>query len=202
MTAQRPTSNLLDDQGRSYTLLYSEGFDYITQLPGDSPDATGGMVMLGGGLFQAGDNGFCEIGEGSDEGVSLMACAHVSGVLGAVTGRLGGFAVEDVWTGSLGFTPDGMAWVGEVPERIAGRKRPAGTEREVKDGGILVKGREWVAAGFSGEGMVNSWLSGVALGKMVLGGKEDEVGLPRPMLITEKRVKSADLLELAQEWLV
>lgn len=150
--------------------------------------------MLGGGLFQSGNFGFGEVGETSDEGVSLMATAHVGGVLGAVIGWPGAVRVEEVWTGVMGFTPDGMAWVGGVPERLTG-----GRERPVEGEGV-VQGREWIAAGFCGEGMVNAWLSGVALGRMVLGEKEEEVGLPKPMLITEERVRNADLMDLVIEW--
>lgn len=187
MTSQRPPQPALDARGRSYSFLWSAGLDYLTQLPGDSPHGTANMVMLGGGLLQAGNNGFGELGEPGDDAVSLMASAHVAGLLPAITGKPVG--VESVWTGTMGFTPDGMPWVGAVPERLAGaRKRP-------------LDGREWVVAGFCGEGMVNAWLSGVALGRMVLGEAEGAVGLPALMRMSEERVKRADLLDLAREWL-
>lgn len=180
MSAQQPTEPL-DALGRSYTFLWSEGFDYLTQLP------TGGTVMLGGGLFQSGNMGFGEIGERDDSSVSLFASAHLAGILGVVTGQPGLARVESVWTGTMGYTPDGMPWVGAVPEHLAGgRKRPRA-------------GGEWVVAGFCGEGMVNAWLCGEAVGRMVGGEDEGGVGLPRPMALTEERIKRADLLELAKE---
>lgn len=201
MSAQRPTTNLpggaLDALGRSYTLLWAEGFDYLTQLPAsssndddndDNDEDDANMVMLGGGLFQSCDMGFTEIGERADDDVSLFASAHVAGILQVVVGRPGCVSVDAMWTGSMGFTPDGMPWVGAVGERMAdGRRRPEG-------------GREWIVAGFCGEGMVNAWGCGVALARMVRGEREDEVGLPAPMLMTEERVGKASLLELATEW--
>lgn len=178
MSAQQPTAPL-DTLARSYTFLWAEGFDYLTQLH------PGGTVLLGGGLFQSGAMGFGEIGERDDSGVSVFASAHIAGILGVVTGRPGDVRVDCVWTGTMGYTPDGMPWVGAVPERLAGgRTRPRA-------------GGEWVAAGFCGEGMVNAWLCGEAVGRMVCG--EGDTGLPRPMLLTEERVQSADLMDLARE---
>ncbi|KAH7921281.1 FAD dependent oxidoreductase [Leucogyrophana mollusca] len=60
---------------------------------------------------------------------------------------------------------------------------------------------EWIAAGYSGEGMVHAWLSGTALAGMVSGVAEAEDGMfPCEVLsVTEKRWKRAkaeDLLDL------
>lgn len=140
--------------------------------------------MLGGGLFQAGNNGFGEIGVPDDDGMSILAGAHLGGVVGVVTGGKE-CVVEERWTGTIGATRDTMAWVGEVPVGISGRERPR-------------EGKEWVAAGFSGEGMVNAWLSGVGVGRMVRG---EEGGVPGVMGVSEERVKRGDLLDLVREYM-
>ncbi|KAM3420855.1 hypothetical protein BST61_g4094 [Cercospora zeina] len=83
--------------------------------------------------------------------------------------------VRKVWSGIMGFTPDAMPWVGEIPESITGR--PAGGE--------------YIAAGFNGYGMPLCWGCGEAVAKMLLG-KKDEVmeWLPENFLITNARLKS------------
>lgn len=146
------------------------------------------MVLIGGALFQTGNFGFGEVGA-TDEDMNIFASAHLAGIVSAVTGKHGATMTEDAWTGVMGFTPDLMAWVGPVPMSMTGRReRPEG-------------GKEWVAAGYCGEGMVNAWLSGVAVGRMINGEDEGNVGLPKAMLCTEERARNADLLDLVNEYL-
>jgi glycine/D-amino acid oxidase-like deaminating enzyme len=85
------------------------------------------------------------------------------------------------WTGIMGFSRDEVPWVGPVP----------GME------GVFV------AAGFTGHGMPNTWLSGKAVARMVsgrLGGEElgvaveearTETGLPGAYLVSEGRIEKA-----------
>jgi glycine/D-amino acid oxidase-like deaminating enzyme len=61
--------------------------------------------------------------------------------------------VRSMWSGIMGFTPDGVPWVGKLPSLITGREG---------DG-------EWVAAGFNGYGMPLCWGCGEAVAKQVLG---------------------------------
>lgn len=85
------------------------------------------------------------------------------------------------WTGIMGFSRDEVPWVGPVP------------------------GKEgvFVAAGFTGHGMPNTWLSGKAVARMVdarlRGGDEGEAveaarratGLPRAYQISVERIGKA-----------
>lgn len=64
---------------------------------------------------------------------------------------------------------------------------------------------EWIAAGYTGEGMVHAWLCARAVGRMILGlddergsgsvshWREEWTALPREFLISEKRVRKATL---------
>ena len=80
-----------------------------------------------------------------------------------------------MWTGIMGFSRDEVPWVGPVPEKP----------------GVFI------AAGFTGHGMPNTWLSGKAVAGMVkadLAGKDgverakEETGLPEAYLVSEERV--------------
>ena len=54
---------------------------------------------------------------------------------------------------------------------------------------------KWIAAGYTGEGMVHAWLSGKALVKMILGGESEhelsEWPFPEVMQVTHSRWKRA-----------
>ncbi|KAM5542144.1 hypothetical protein V8D89_004017 [Ganoderma adspersum] len=108
------------------------------------------------------------------------------------------------WSGILGISADMLPWVGRLPEKVSGRAQPRPTHRERE----LVRGEksvhthtaapgEWIAAGYSGEGMVHAWMSGKALASMVLD-REDEVRewFPDILRVTEKRWKEANIEEL------
>ncbi|KAI3615497.1 fad dependent [Moniliophthora roreri] len=102
------------------------------------------------------------------------------------------------WSGIIGISADGMPWVGRVPSQVSGRPsvteglrphRKQHGENEFKPysdvasmkmnqvhenlisepSTILASPGEWIAAGFTGEGMVHAWLSGKALALMMLG---------------------------------
>jgi glycine/D-amino acid oxidase-like deaminating enzyme len=89
--------------------------------------------------------------------------------------------IRRVWSGIMGFTSDGMPFVGKVPRSISQRKPDSS---EVGSGG------EWIAAGFNGYGMPQCWSAGEAVAKMILGKYESEVKdwLPDACLITEQRL--------------
>jgi len=95
-------------------------------------------------------------------------------------GKLEMKAVRE-WTGIMGFSRDEVPWVGPVP------------------------GKEgvFVAAGFTGHGMPNTWLSGKAVARMVSanfdggdGGEAVEAarratGLPRAYQVSVERIEKA-----------
>ncbi|KAM6492260.1 hypothetical protein JOM56_011984 [Amanita muscaria] len=72
-----------------------------------------------------------------------------------------------------------------LPDQIAGK--------ESGEVGMVPPG-EWIAAGYSGEGMVHAWLSGKALAEMVGGGLAN--GLPSPFRIVEERWKRTGIKDL------
>ncbi|KAG6864300.1 hypothetical protein C0991_010750 [Blastosporella zonata] len=156
-----------------------------------------GEMMLGGAFAKA-DRFSDELGNADDSGWNVGTGRYLSGALGQYfTGVDEGVErVKSLWSGVLGVSVDGQPWVGRIPEKVAGRRAPRarrghrGANHEatgllegearsnlegeaVKESGMLRGGLaspgEWMAAGYSGEGMVHAWLSGTALAYMVLG---------------------------------
>ncbi|KAF4151317.1 hypothetical protein CNMCM6069_004140 [Aspergillus lentulus] len=194
MSAQHPGTKFRS-QGAEHSWLfnYDRGFDYLTQLP-PSPSDAGGMMMFGGGFSQGEGGGISDLGVSTDSELSLYADIHLSGALSAVFGRenwgaVPVRAVEQMWTGNMGFSADGFPWVGRLPASLTRRGQDA------QRGG----GAEWVSAAFSGEGMVLAWLCGKALGTMLLchdndlldGEAVDLSWFPEQMLVTEEWAKKA-----------
>lgn len=87
----------------------------------------------------------------------------------------------------MGYSADALPWVGRVSEAYTKRK-----------GGI----KEYVCGGYSGEGMVNAWGCGAALGRIVLKEAGVDVGnrgaweLPWEMEATDERLATADIRNL------
>jgi glycine/D-amino acid oxidase-like deaminating enzyme len=119
--------------------------------------------------------------------------------------------VKATWSGVLGLSADFMPWVGSVPQSVSGRPSPSqGPNRDISSATLAPPG-EWISAGYTGEGMSHAWLSGRALARMLLmvpdldtalqtdapnEGEGVHVPLPKPFLITEKRVKEAQIENL------
>ena len=196
MSAQNPGSEFRG-QGAEHSWIfhYEQGFDYLTQLPSSQRTETGEMMMFGGGFAQGEGGGVADFGIPTDSELSLYTDIHLSGALSAIFGRenwgsVQGPSVEQMWTGSLGFSADGFPWVGKLPKLLTQR----GDDKE--EGGS-----EWISAAFSGEGMVLARLSGKALGTMLLAHDNnlletesaDLSWFPEPMLVTETRVKKSVL---------
>lgn len=192
MSAQTPGASLPDFSNRSWSFIYTNGFDYLTQLPREPLAAVGnsrgGEIMLGGGVAQAVGKGVEDIGVATDGlPFNFHTKVHLAGVLRAVFaeehwGSEDGKAIKSMWTGNLGFTNDNLPFVGKLPRNL--------TERDVSN----ADGAEWIAAGYNGEGMIHAWRSGIAVAQMILEemvpGKKFgwEQWLPEQLLITEERV--------------
>lgn len=182
---------------RSYIFFDSpeqKGFDYLTQLPDGEHE-----LMFGGGreAFSDMDAQHGQVCGPASRGMyDVHSAAHVSGALpvyfgasnwGAEGIRVSAAEGDDIdgqsrspwaagrvkalWSGVLSESVDEFPWVGRIPRAISGRRSPTP--------GVMVseKGKrvrtadpgEWVAAGYSGEGMVHAWLCTRALALMVLG---------------------------------
>lgn len=189
MSAQNPGHKFASlAKEHSWIFNYTRGFDYLTQLPPDSNSV--GMMMFGGGFAQG---GIADLGTATDSELSLYCDIHLSGALSAVFGRenwgsVTGPSVEMMWTGNMGFSSDGLPWIGQLPSS----ELP--TTSTMREGSA-----QWVCAGFSGEGMVQAWLSGKATAQMVLindgrlHGNVDLSWFPEQMLVTEERLKTSVL---------
>ncbi|KAG9083984.1 hypothetical protein FRC06_004288 [Ceratobasidium sp. 370] len=189
MTAQTHRSFPTTEGGlQSFSFLYSEGFDYLTQRPD-------GTVMIGGGFAQSPQQGMAEVGVNTDEAYDPTAAAHLCGALSVLfkssESEDSNVAnhVKSIWAGSIGISADGMPWVGRLPTRITGRGVPPPLE-----GSKIAQPGEWVSAGYSGEGMVNAPLCAKALAMMILKPDEDNVSswFPDEMRISERRCRKAD----------
>lgn len=183
MTAQAPTKKFsVQGGGRSWSIHYGLGFDYMTQ------SGKGGEIFLGGGLAQASQRGLHEIGNTRDDVNSTLATAHLSGIINAVWARderePASSNVLAAWTGIMGFTSDSLPLVGLLPGEATSRSGQ----------------REWIAAGFNGYGMANAWLCGKHIAEQVLGKKEDGL-LPRSYLISTERLNKMKAENGAMYWM-
>ncbi|CRK17779.1 hypothetical protein BN1708_003057 [Verticillium longisporum] len=205
MSSQRPGDLFPNCQGqRSWGVIYGGAFDYVTQRP-SSPDEPQGDLMLGGGFSRSLKQGVDQVGLYDDGArIDALTVSHISGIFPAVfSPKWGeGASVENAWSGILGMTGDFLPFVGRLHSGLTGRKVASKKVRGLHG--------EWIAAGFSGEGMVWAWLSGTALGIMVDGCEEEELAaapgrpkgktvewLPRELMVSSARMRSADISNLA-----
>ncbi|KAI1817297.1 FAD dependent oxidoreductase [Poronia punctata] len=159
VTAQRPGSDM-PNKGTgldaTYSFIYEGGYDYMITKPKGSRFE--GDLIIGGRLTSAECEGLYEYGTTDDttEDEDIMRSLRDSlpGYFGEnwgddhPDGR-----VRRQWTGIMGYGPDGLPFVGEMP-------------------GEEGKGL-WIAAGFQGHGMVLCWMCAKALVEM-MEGRDDE----------------------------
>lgn len=214
MTASRAGSGFepVCHGDRSWSVIYGNGFDYVTQLP-DGEDGSTGELMLGGGLFRSKDEGLDQIGVWDDGKTDAFPLMHLRGSMATIFEPKWGVGGElkGAWTGIMGFTGDMLPFVGSLPAELD----ITGLSRKTAAQGGFERGSsgQWLAAGFNGEGMVWAWLSGVAVAIMMLGLAEEDleeaVGRPGGRLdewypmeevkVDKARLKRADLTKLAGE---
>lgn len=122
-----------------------------------------------------------------------------------------GGRVKAMWSGIIGISADGIPWVGRIPGRLTGRPLPEAlslhdddsgwslVEKEKSAGAETASPGEWIAAGYSGEGMAHAFLCGRAVAMQVLNRAEEASGwLPECLTITEARwakARAEDLIE-------
>jgi glycine/D-amino acid oxidase-like deaminating enzyme len=146
---------------RSWILHYDVGYDYVTQSPSSTGD-----IYIGGGLYKALLSGQvsiedADVGSTDDNQQNPAALALLENSIEERLQHGNGSYIVDAWTGIMGFTLDSTPIVGKIPYEISERK-PA----------VSNHGREWIAAGFNGSGMVNCWLTGKAIAYMLLKGED------------------------------
>jgi len=167
MSAQSQPTESVFHRDRSWQFQWDQGYDYLTTLP----DRT---VMFGGALRQALTT---EIGTVDDSVVDVCTTVHLSGVLPALGVDT---KVQKIWTGIMGFSGDVLPWIGEVPSEISGRQQGVG--------------KEWVAAGYTGDGMCTAWGAAEEVVARILG-LEGGVGIIEEMDVTVERAQRAKSLE-------
>ncbi|KAI2615118.1 FAD dependent oxidoreductase-domain-containing protein [Hypoxylon sp. NC1633] len=216
MSAQRPGRGFPSRTGkRSWSVVYGQAFDYITQRPSDK--GIPGDLMVGGGFSRSEGEGANMIGVWDDGRMDALPVAHISGIFPTIFDPSWGDEAEggrtkQTWSGVIAVTGDLLPFVGRLKSNLTGRKvdlrRNMATRR--KD---ATKPGEWIAAGYCGDGMVWAWLSGTALGIMIAGtSKVDALRRPgRPggqlaswfpseLEPSARRVKNAGLENLADRF--
>ena len=207
MSAQRPGQSLPRSNGiRSWGIIYGGSFDYVTQRP-SKPTGAFGDILIGGGFMRSLKQGVDQIGLWDDnKPLDALTITHIMGVLPAMFyPKWGtGSEIKQLWTGILGITGDLLPLVGRLDEKLTGRNVRHHPESETTQ----VKGKtgEWVAAGFSGDGMIWSWLCGVYLGLVIAESEEEEIPqvpgmpggkptewFPQELLISSERLQSANV---------
>ncbi|TAQ87162.1 hypothetical protein B7494_g4510 [Chlorociboria aeruginascens] len=155
VTAHRPGANMPKDGLKTtYSFIYENGYEYMVPRPEGSKFERD--IVIGGGLVKAHNEGLEEYGTTDDTRLN----PQISEYLKESTARyFGGSWGEDSpdgrvrreWTGIMGYTSDGLPFVGQVPG-----------EKEL-----------WISASFQGHGMVLCFLSAKALVQMMVRKDED-----------------------------
>ncbi|KAF7437327.1 hypothetical protein PC9H_004166 [Pleurotus ostreatus] len=182
-------------------------------------------LMFGGGLGQSQDAFYDSAGNADDRTFHLPTASYLSGALplyfsgwgeegrdtDAPQSDVDPGRVKSVWTGILGMSADGMPWVGRIPDKISGRVAPSSAMSTQN----LASPGEWIAAGYSGEGMVHAWMSAKAVAYMILNADDErernnplgrpandgEDWLPKPYLVSEKRLKESNMDKFLESFL-
>ncbi|KAI0962829.1 hypothetical protein AcW1_000093 [Taiwanofungus camphoratus] len=219
MSAQRPgtllSSSTLDGHRSFVFYRGTSGYDYLTQLPTGEHE-----LMFGGGWAQSCDGNLPDIGITDDSVYHFATASHLAGALPLYFGG-GNWGGEKVpteqegvqwgigrtkaqWSGILGISSDVLPWVGRLPPKLAGRAAPKamGLGNPKKANPSLAAPGEWIAAGYTGEGMPHAWMCGKALAYMLLN-REDEIQqwFPDILRVTEKRWKNAKIDDLLTRYL-
>lgn len=214
MTAQRPGQDFPGEDGkRSWSVIFNQGFDYITKRPNVS-EKQGGELMVGGGFFQSGKQGMDMFGDYDDSKTDAMTMMHLEGVMPTVFNwgaEAPGRRIIKAWSGIVGFSGDMMPLVGRLDPRLTKRK-VASRNGEIVGKSDKVKPGEWIAAYFCGDGMVWAWGCGTAVGIMLAGSEEDDLPqepgrpagklgdwFPPELYASWARVKALDIADLADE---
>lgn len=149
------------------TSTFTFGLYYMTQ------NAKTGDFFFGGEKQR-----YDEILVSDDTVVPSLPSENLTGLMArtfqSATGEPCKTTPRRIWSGIMGFTPDGMPLVGRLGRAWTGRPSQG----------------EWAAIGFNGYGMDKCWLVGETLGAMIAG--EDVSGrLPSLYRITDARLNKS-----------
>lgn len=177
-TVQNPGSSFpYKDGSCSWSFYMDGGFDYAIQL------RQTGEIVIGGGDFGGIDTTSELHGVAADDKECIPAKVHLNGVLPVVFGDEnwghevpGKMQLKSSWVGTMCDSMDAVPMVGRIPA-VALRVRDEGNQSSA----------EWISAGYGGYGMVNAFLCGRNVARMVLG-LEVEDPFPDAYLITAERV--------------
>ncbi|KAK4151523.1 FAD dependent oxidoreductase [Chaetomidium leptoderma] len=173
VTAQRPGKGmpLGGCLPTTYSFIYEKGYEYM--VPRAEGSRFAGDIVMGGGLVRAPDDGLMEFGTTDDsalnEGISEYLKETAPRYFGPSWGEDDPEGrVRSEWTGIMGFSPDGLPFVGEVPG----------------ESGL------WVSCSFQGNGMVLCWMCARALVEMMEGRDSAELRewFPDVFRITQDRL--------------
>ncbi|KAF3491935.1 uncharacterized protein GIQ15_01452 [Arthroderma uncinatum] len=119
ITAQRPGANIpRDGLPRTYSFVYSGGYDYMIPKPEGSKFA--GDIVMGGGFTKGEDKGLSQYGTTDDTTVALEISEYLTSSTKKFFGDNWGQddpegRVRREWSGIMGYSTDGFPWVGEIP---------------------------------------------------------------------------------------
>ncbi|KAI5205085.1 FAD dependent oxidoreductase [Aureobasidium subglaciale] len=163
----------------SFAFIGPKMDDYLVQRP----DEQGAHLMFGGGRSFGPSLGVCDDKEVDSKVAEYLRTALPRLLVPGDGERKGELRAEYEWTGIMGFSRDGLPWVGAVPEH----------------NGVFV------VAGYTGHGMPNAWLCGKSVATMLVGDDVDaaieravDEGLPRAYLLNEERIARARNLETVE----
>ncbi|GAP93328.1 putative fad dependent oxidoreductase [Rosellinia necatrix] len=173
VTAQRPGLNMpKNGLPGTYSFFYEKGYDYMIQRPKGYKFERD--IIIGGRLTSAVSNGLNEYGTVDDSSQDEDTMQDLRNTLPWYFGDNWGDDNSDgrvhaEWTGIMGYSPDGLPFVGEVP----GDKNL------------------WVSASFQGHGMVLCWMSARALVEMMQGRDDEALNqwFPSVYRISEPRLE-------------
>ncbi|ORY58398.1 FAD dependent oxidoreductase [Pseudomassariella vexata] len=174
VTAQRPGQNMPSEGlATTYSFIYDKGFEYM--IPRPKGTRFEGDIVIGGGLFKAPENGLMENGTTDDTEADNIIQEFLYECLPSYFGDNWGEdhpdgRIRKQWTGIMGYSPDGVPFVGEV----SGEKNL------------------WMSCSFQGHGMVLCWMCAKALACMMDGRDDAELKgwFPDAFRISEKRMGS------------
>ncbi|KAI1803269.1 FAD dependent oxidoreductase [Daldinia bambusicola] len=175
VTAQRPGLSIPKDRlAGSYSFFSKKGYDYMIQRPKGSKFE--GDIVIGGALSKAVADGLEEYGTTDDTTLNEDIVKALEDTLPRYFGDNWGEdnpdgRIRNAWSGIMGYSPDGMPFVGEVPG-----------EKDL-----------WVSTSFQGHGMVLCWMCARALTAMMNGhpGEDEKLNswFPEVYGITEERMR-------------